>query len=125
MKSNVLPPKTFTDSRGNIHSWPLDQPVVEFNFMTTKDGNHRGFHFHPHFDEYILVVHGTCEFTEFSEDGKHHRRHLAVGDSIRIPADTSHAFRAIGDFSFVSMLTRRWDDSDPPIVKVDDRGKPI
>lgn len=125
MRSSILRPSTYTDHRGVIRSWPLDQPIVEYNLMVTGDGNHRGFHYHPHFDEYMLVVHGTCEFTEFDPLGDHHRVVLEVGDSIRIPANTPHAFRAMGDFKFVSMLTNRWDDSDPPIVKVDDDGKPI
>jgi mannose-6-phosphate isomerase-like protein (cupin superfamily) len=125
MKSSILSPQAYTDHRGVIRSWPIDQPILEYNLMETRDGTFRGFHYHPHFDEYMLVVHGTCEFTEFSDDGDHHRVRLGVGDSIRIPANTSHAFRAIGDFRFVSMLTRRWDDSDPPIVKVDDDGKPV
>lgn len=125
MDSQTLPPQVFTDHRGVIRSWPLDQPIVEFNLMETKDGSYRGFHYHPHFDEYMLVVQGSCEFTEFSADGNHSVMMLDIGDSIRIPALTAHAFKACGDFRFVSMLTRRWDDSDPPIVKVDDDGKPV
>lgn len=125
MNSKLLESQDFYDGRGVIRSWPLDQPIVEYNLMTTCDGSYRGFHFHPHFDEYMLVVDGRCEFTEFSDDGNHHRLVLDVGHSIRIPAGTSHAFKALGDFKFVSMLTRQWNMSDPPIVKVDDDGKPL
>lgn len=125
MRSKKLNPTTFEDHRGAIHSWPLDQSIVEYNLMITRDGTQRGFHYHPHFDEYMLVVEGSCEFTEFADDGNHHRLHLEVGDSIHIPANTSHAFSALGDFKFVSMLTKKWADSNPPIIKVDHDGKPI
>lgn len=126
MKTKLFPAEIFEDHRGVIRSFPLESDcIVEYNLMITKQDSYRGFHFHPHFDEFMLVVDGSCEFTEFSEDGDHHRLVLETGDSIHIPANTSHAFRALVDFKFVSMLTQRWRDSDPPIVKVDDDGKPI
>lgn len=125
MKTTTLTADKFEDSRGVILSFPIDDNLVEYNLMITKKGDQRGFHFHPHFDEYMLVVEGQCEFLEFSDDGNHERKVLNVGDSIRIPVNTAHTFTALTDFKFVSMLTKQWDKSEPPIIKVGEDGKPI
>lgn len=108
------------DHRGTIRSWPLDQPIIEFNLMDTVAGTYRGFHYHPHFDEYMAVVAGSCRFTEFLPDGGRETCDLATGDCVHIPSNTAHAFLALEDFKFVSLLTRRWRDSDPPIIRVDE-----
>lgn len=115
----------FEDERGTIRSFPIDVPAKEYNLMITKQGDMRGFHYHPHFDEYMLVVDGECEFTEFSDDGDHIKLILKVGDSVVIPKNTPHTFLAITDFKFVSLLTEQWDKSFPPIIKVDNNGQPI
>ena len=71
-----------------------------------------------------MVVHGECIFTEFS-DGNNVSHILKTGDSIKIPIGVAHSFEATTDMKFVSMLTKRWWDSMPPIVKVDENGNEI
>jgi quercetin dioxygenase-like cupin family protein len=120
---HLLEAEIFEDHRGTIRSFYPDENIVEWNLMITKQGDARGYHYHPHFNEYMTVVEGRCMFKEYSD--KIYERVLEVGDSIRIPIGTAHTFIALTDFKFVSLLTKRWHDSDPPIVKVDENGKPI
>jgi quercetin dioxygenase-like cupin family protein len=122
-KCTLLTPEIYEDSRGIIRSFYPDENIVEYNLMITKKGDARGYHYHPHFVEYMTIVDGTCLFKEYGDDI--YEMELTVGDSIRIPVDTAHTFIALTDFKFVSLLTRRWHDSNPPIVKVDEYGKPI
>ena len=124
MKCEFLQPEVFEDHRGVIKSFYPDENIVEWNLMITKKDDVRGYHYHPHFVEYMTVVQGSCLFYEFS-DGEKYCNGLKTGDSIRIPKNTAHAFVALEDFKFVSMLTKRWHDSDPPIVKVDEDGNEI
>jgi quercetin dioxygenase-like cupin family protein len=119
----IMKPDVFTDSRGTIQSFYPDENIVEYNLMITNKGDERGYHYHPHFVEYMLVVEGECLFKEYSD--KVYETVLTVGDSIRIPKHTPHTFVALTDFKFVSMLTQRWDDSHPPIIKVDKNGQRI
>jgi len=123
MNCEYLEPEVFEDHRGVIRSFYPDEAVVEYNLMTIKKGEIRGYHYHPHFHEYMLVVHGCCMFTELTD--KPIKKILYEGDSIRIPIGTAHSFEALEDMKFVSMLTRKWHSSDPPIVKVDDNGHEV
>ena len=125
MKTQIMSPVVFKDHRGSILSFPTEDNIVEYNLMITRQGDQRGFHYHPEFHEYMIVVEGECEFTEFSSTGDHHRVILKTGDSIRIPIGTAHTFTALTDFKFVSMLTKQWEKSNPPIVKVDEDGNKI
>jgi len=122
-KCTLLTPEVFEDHRGSIRSFFPDEHIVEYNLMITKKNDERGYHFHPHFVEYMIVVEGKCLFKEYGN--KTYETVLTVGDSIKIPKDTPHTFIALTDFKFVSMLTKGWHDSNPPIVKVDEYGKPI
>ena len=122
-KCKVLEAELFEDHRGTIRSFYPDENIVEYNLMITKQGDARGYHYHPHFTEYMVIVDGECLFKEYSDTV--HEIVLTTGDSIRIPIGTAHTFIALTDFKFVSMLTQRWHDSNPPIVKVDENGKPI
>ena len=122
-KCKVLEAELFEDHRGTIRSFYPDENIVEYNLMITKQGDARGYHYHPHFTEYMVIVDGECLFKEYSDTV--HEIVLTTGDSIRIPIGTAHTFIALTDFKFVSMLTQRWHDSNPPIVKVDEDGKPI
>jgi len=123
-KCTQLVPEIFEDHRGTIRSFYPDENVVEWNLMITKKDDVRGYHYHPEFVEYMTVVEGSCMFYEFS-NGKKYVCELETGDSIRIPIGTPHAFTALQDFKFVSLLTKKWNDSNPPIIKVDADGKPI
>jgi quercetin dioxygenase-like cupin family protein len=119
----LLTPDVFEDHRGIIRSYYPDENIVEWNLMITKKGDARGYHYHPHFNEYMTIVQGECLFKEYSDEIHEHVLH--VGDSIRIPIGTAHTFIALTDFKFVSLLTKRWNDSNPPIVKVDEHGQPV
>lgn len=108
-KTEMVSADIFKDSRGTIFSFPIDDNLTEYNLMVTKKGDERGYHYHPEFNEYMMVVSGRCEYTEFVSDNEDITITLEVGDSIRIPIGTSHKFRALEDYSFVSMLTKHWD----------------
>ena len=114
-------PDVFEDHRGTIRSYFPDENIVEYNLMITKQGDARGYHYHPHFIEYMLIVEGECLFKEYNGD-EVYERILQVGDSIRIPIGVAHTFIALTDFKFVSMLTKRWNNSHPPIIKIDKSG---
>ena len=49
--------------------------------------------------------------------------HLSKGICTRTEKNVYHAVHAITDMTVIAMLTRRWDDCDPPIVRVEDRRK--
>lgn len=124
-KTEMVSADIFKDSRGTIFSFPVDDNLTEYNLMVTKKGDERGYHYHPEFNEYMMVVSGRCEYTEFVSDNEDITITLEVGDSIRIPIGTSHKFRALEDYSFVSMLTKHWDKCNDPIVKVNKNGNEI
>tara|TARA_S200000501_G_scaffold247123_1_gene231530 strand:- start:11020 stop:12579 length:1560 start_codon:yes stop_codon:yes gene_type:complete len=120
MKTILLGADVFADHRGTVYSYYPDEKLVEYNLMVTRKGDERGYHYHPEFIEYMMVVDGECMYTEWNE---HHKEkiHLKTGMSIKIPIGTAHTFTALTDFKFVSMLTKRWHDSDPPIIKIKNR----
>jgi quercetin dioxygenase-like cupin family protein len=122
-KTEIVNPDVFEDHRGTIFSFPINDNLTEYNLMITKKGDARGYHYHPEFNEYMMVVSGRCEYTEFVKFGEDVTITLEVGDSIRIPLGTSHRFVALEDYSFVSMLTKHWDACEHPIIKVDSDGK--
>tara|TARA_R110002074_G_scaffold330469_1_gene500977 strand:+ start:659 stop:1063 length:405 start_codon:yes stop_codon:yes gene_type:complete len=124
-RTEIVSADIFEDSRGTIFSFPIDDNLTEYNLMVTKKGDERGYHYHPEFNEYMMVVSGRCEYTEFVSNDEDITITLKVGDSIRIPINTSHKFRALEDYSFVSMLTKHWDKCNAPIVKVDKDGNEI
>lgn len=113
-----MSPDTFSDHRGTIFSFFPEDNIKEYNLMVTFKGDERGYHYHPHFNEYIMIVDGECLFKEYHNSEKHETL-IKTGDSIRIPSGVAHAFVALTDLKFVSMLTQRWNDSNPPIVKVE------
>ena len=59
-KVEILKPEcnleTVRDGRGGIFTWIPDEPLVEFNMLYFQPGKTRGFHYHPHFIEYSLVI---------------------------------------------------------------------
>jgi quercetin dioxygenase-like cupin family protein len=113
----IMPPTVFGDPRGTIQSFFPDDHIVEYNLLTTLQDNERGYHYHPEFVEYIMVVGGICNFTEYDDDCEY-MTVLNVGDSVRIPAYLPHSFKAVTDLRFVSMLTKRWDDCEVPLVTI-------
>lgn len=110
-------PATVYDGRGGIFTWLPDEPLVEFNMLYFQPSASRGNHFHPHFNEYFLIVdgQGIMEYidTETQEKGI---IHLSKGVCVKNPAGVPHACYAITPLTAVAMLTQPWDKSNPPII---------
>lgn len=126
MKIEVLTPScdlgTVRDGRGGIFTWVPPEPLLEFNLLYSNPGSVRGLHYHPHFVEYLLFVSG--EGVLITKDDPHDPDcpeefiHVATGTCTRTPAGVMHTICAITPLTFVAMLTRPWDECDPPIVQV-------
>ncbi|MBU2576888.1 MAG: cupin domain-containing protein [Nanoarchaeota archaeon] len=108
---------TIKDGRGGIFTFIPKDPIVEFNHLYIKAAKIRGNHFHPEFDEYLLIVSGSGVIvTKDSPDSKEEFIYLSRGDCVYTPKNTPHVFYAITDCEAVAMLTKKWDDCNPPIV---------
>ena len=115
--------ETVKDGRGGIFTWLPKEPLVEFNMLYFNPGKVRGFHFHPEFIEYLLVVNGngTIVYRDDPNDKKNEKFiHLSKGICTRTDKNTWHTVYAITEMTIVAMLTKRWDHSNPPIIKVED-----
>ena len=126
-KVEILRPQcnldTVRDGRGGIFTWIPDEPLVEFNMLYFQPGKTRGFHYHPHFIEYSLVASGSGVLVtrEKPEDKESESFiHLSKGMCIRTETNVFHTVYAITEMTIIAMLTKRWDDCDPPIVRIDD-----
>ena len=114
---------TVRDGRGGIFTWVPPEPIVEFNMLYFRPGKTRGFHYHPHFIEYLLVVDGSGVLVtrEDPEDPKCEEFiHLSKGVCTRTEINIYHTVYEITDMTILAMLTNQWDHSDPPIIRVDD-----
>jgi quercetin dioxygenase-like cupin family protein len=112
--------ETVRDGRGGIFTYyPEDAPIVEWNLIFTKSGGARGFHYHSEFDEYILIAAGHGTYVERRQDGTEDFVKVAAGDCLHFPPGTAHTVYAITDMRMVAMLTKRWDDCDQPITRID------
>ena len=115
--------ETVKDGRGGIFTWLPKEPLVEFNMLYFNPGKVRGFHFHPEFIEYLLVVNGngTLVYRDDANDKKTEQFiHLSKGICTRTDKNTYHTVYAITEMTIVAMLTKRWDHSNPPIIKIED-----
>ena len=124
MKIQVLNPscnpETVRDGRGGIFTWLPEDKIVEFNILYFQPGKSRGHHYHPEFNEYFMVVEGSgVMFTRDSKDAPEEQIHMSRGSCVRVPMGVSHAFYAIMPLTAVAMLSKRWDDCHPPIVRID------
>jgi len=116
--------ETVRDGRGGIFTWLPEEPIVEFNLLYFKPGKTRGFHYHPHFIEYLLCVQGSGVLVTRKDknDAKTESIiNLSKGVCTRAEINTYHTVYSITEMTLVAMLTKRWDDSKPPIIKVDDK----
>lgn len=114
--------ETVRDGRGGIFTWVPKEPIVEFNMLYFRAGATRGFHYHPCFIEYLLVVDGTGTLV-IREDLHAGREsevflHLSRGVCTRTEKNVYHTVYAITDLIVVAMLTELWSKSDPPIVRL-------
>ena len=108
---------TVKDGRGGIFTFTPKDPIVEFNHLFIRASKIRGNHFHPEFDEYFLLVSGEgVMVTKDSPDAKEEFIYLSKGQCVMTPKGTSHVLYAITDCEAVAMLTKKWDDCNPPIV---------
>ena len=108
---------TIKDGRGGIFTFYPKTPIVEYNFNIIKEGKVRGNHFHPEFDEYYLIVDGEgVLLTKDESNSKEEFLYLTRGQSVLTPKNVSHVFLAIKDTTLVTMLTKKWNDCDVPIV---------
>ena len=115
--------ETVKDGRGGIFTWLPKEPLVEFNMLYFNPVKVRGFHFHPEFIEYLLVVNGngTLVYRDDANDKKTEKFiHLSKGICTRTDKNTYHTVYAITEMTIVAMLTKRWDHSNPPIIKIED-----
>jgi len=124
MKPEILLPacnlETVRDGRGGIFTWLPQDPLLEFNILYFQPGRTRGHHFHPEFNEYFLVVEGSGVMVyRESEDQPEEQIHMSKGTCVRTPIGLSHAFYAITAVTAVAMLSKRWDDCEKPIVRVE------
>jgi mannose-6-phosphate isomerase-like protein (cupin superfamily) len=112
--------ETVRDGRGAILTfYPADAPIVEWNLIYTHAGHARGFHYHPEFDEYVLVTQGHGTYVELTADRGERSVTVSAGDCLHFPTGTRHTLYAITDMRMVAMLTKRWNDCERPLVRID------
>jgi len=127
MKFEILHPTcnldTIKDQRGGIFTWLPKEPIVEFNMLYFRPGKIRGLHYHPHFIEYMLVVsgNGVMVVREDLKDKDHDKIiHMSKGLCTRTENNVYHTIHAITEMTVVAMLTKKWEDCDPPIKRIEE-----
>ena len=111
---------TIKDGRGGIFTWIPNEPIVEFNMLYFGPNKIRGNHYHPKFTEYFLVVEGSIlMITRDVKTKKELHMHASKGVCFKTPPNTPHAVHAITNVTCISMLSKQWDKSKPPIVYED------
>ena len=110
---------TVRDGRGGIFTWIPKEPIVEWNLNNIKEGKVRGHHYHPEFIEYFMVISGEGVHVSTDLNGKEKFFHMTKGQCVKIPKNVPHVFYAIKETTAVALLTKKWDDSNPPIVHQD------
>jgi mannose-6-phosphate isomerase-like protein (cupin superfamily) len=121
MKMKILRPtcniETVRDGRGGIFTWVPEEPIKEFNLLYFTPGATRGNHYHPEFNEYFMVVEGSgVMVTKDGPNEKEEVLHMSRGMCVRTPIGTPHTFYAITPVTAVAMLSKPWDECNPPIV---------
>jgi len=110
-------PTTFKDGRGIIKTYyPHADSIKEWNYIITNKGHIRGFHYHPEFDEYIMLVEGEGIYTEII-NGNEVTTTVSSGECIHIPSGISHTLYPITDCKMIAMITKKWDDCETPLIK--------
>jgi len=104
------------DQRGKIFSFLPQTDIKEFVYIETVRGHDRGHHYHPEFDEYIVLTHGKGKFVETIE-GVDRDIFVEAGECVYIPQGVYHTFVPETDCTSVSCLTKAWDECDNPILR--------
>ena len=109
---------TIKDGRGAICSWIPKSPILEFNLVVYAKDKIRGNHYHPEFDEYILIVDGSFYFvTKDPVTGDEISMIASKGTCFFIPKNTTHTLVASDAATLVSFLTKPWDECEEPIIR--------
>jgi dTDP-4-dehydrorhamnose 3,5-epimerase-like enzyme len=109
---------TIKDGRGGIFTWIPKEPIQEFNLVQFSKGKIRGNHFHPEFNEYILIVNGTFSIvTRDLETQEEIAMIASKGTCLYVPKNTPHALVASEDATCVSFLTKPWNKCENPIIR--------
>lgn len=107
------------DGRGVILTWLPQDRIAEFNLVYFRPGSVRGNHYHPEFDEYLLIVSGEgIVVWKENEGAPEHVEHLARGGCVRAPSGLIHAFHATMETTAIAMITKPWDECETPLVRV-------
>jgi mannose-6-phosphate isomerase-like protein (cupin superfamily) len=127
MTAKILKPscnlETIRDGRGGIFTWIPDEPILEFNMLYFGPGKIRGFHYHPHFNEYLLVVHGNGTLVtrkKINDKKTEEYIHLSKGICTKTEKNVYHTVYSITEMTIIAFLTKRWDESKPPIIRIED-----
>jgi len=112
--------QTVFDGRGGIFTWVPKDAIKEFNLLYFKPGASRGNHWHPEFIEYFLIVEGEGVMVVKNTDtGEEKVMHMSKGECSRAEMGIAHAFHAITPVTAVAMLSKPWDECNPPIIHED------
>ncbi len=104
------------DQRGKIFSFLPQQDIKEFVYIETIKGYDRGHHYHPEFDEYIVLTKGKGKFVE-KTNAETRDIFVEAGECVLIPKGVFHTFVPETNCSSVSCLTKAWDDCENPILR--------
>ncbi len=68
-----------------------------------------------------MVVEGAGAMVSRDPDAGNGQRliHMSKGMCVRTPMGITHAFYAITPVTAIALLTKKWDDCHPPIVRED------
>lgn len=111
-----LKSEDFIDHRGKILSFIPKDSIKEFVMIETRVGVDRGNHYHPEFDEYIVLIQGKGVYIE-KIDGRERTVEVESGECVHIPHGIYHTFIPATDCLAVSCLTKKWNDCENPIIK--------
>jgi dTDP-4-dehydrorhamnose 3,5-epimerase-like enzyme len=118
---------TVRDGRGCITTYLPEDAIHEFNIVFFHAGMVRGMHYHQHFVEYSLCVQGEGVFVyqlDPNDEKSEVSLPLSKGICIRIPKGVVHTIYSVTELTMVASLSKRWDDSKPPIIQVRETPKP-
>lgn len=121
MKYGLIKPScniaTVTDGRGGIFTWVPKEDIKEFNMLYFTPGASRGNHIHPEFTEYFLVVEGSGAMVFKDPDTFEEKViHMSKGDCTFAEPGVAHAFHAVTPVTAIAMLSKLWDECNPPII---------
>lgn len=96
----------YEDNRGRITDL-LNEPINHVGFITTKEGEVRGRHYHKESIQYSYILSGKFEVVLAKPDNlsKVEKIVLNKGDLITISPNNVHAFIALEDSDMIDMIS--------------------